>query len=86
MGYPSNEPDDGPPPGEELIDLIEKVEGIESDMRSLRSDRSEFYAVAKARGFDVKTIKRIVALRKRDAEDLAEEEALLESYKSILGM
>ena len=86
MAYPSNEPDDAPPAAEELLDLIEKIEGIEEEMRGLRGDRSEFYAMAKGRGYDTRIMKKIVALRKRDPSDLAEEESLLEIYKQALGM
>ena len=88
MAYPDNEPEaeDGPPAPEELLDLIEKIEGVEEEMRRMRGDRSEFYAVAKSRGYDTRTMKKLVALRKRDPKDLAEEEALLEAYKKSLGM
>ena len=41
---------------------------------------------AKARGYDTKVMKKIVALRKRDRDDIAEEEAILEMYKQALGM
>ena len=43
-------------------------------------------AEAKGRGYDTKVLRKIVALRKRDKDDVAEEEAILEVYKSALGM
>ena len=46
----------------------------------------EVYAEAKAQGYDVKTMRQIVRLRKMDADDRAEAEALLETYKNALGM
>lgn len=85
MAYPSNEPDDQPA-GEQLLDLVERIEAVEEDMRKLRADRSEVYAEAKALGFDTRVMKKIIALRKRDATDVAEEEALMETYKRALGM
>jgi len=85
MAYPSNEPDDLPA-GEQLLDMVERIEAIEEDMRKLRGDRSEVYAEAKSLGFDTRVMKKIIALRKRDASDVAEEEALMEVYKRALGM
>ena len=43
-------------------------------------------AEAKGRGYDTKVLRKIVAMRRRDREDLAEEEAVLELYKEALGM
>ena len=43
-------------------------------------------AEAKGRGYDTRVLRRIVAIRKRDADDLAEEEAMMELYKTALGM
>ena len=48
--------------------------------------QKELMAEAKARGYDTKVMRKIVALRKRDKDDVAEEEAILEMYKSALGM
>ncbi|PIE16446.1 MAG: hypothetical protein CSA68_02530 [Rhodobacterales bacterium] len=44
------------------------------------------FAEAKGRGYDIRVIRKLIALRKRDAQDLAEEEAVLEMYKEALGM
>ena len=47
---------------------------------------NEKLAEAKARGYDTKVMRKVIALRKRDADDIAEEEAVLEMYKEALGM
>ena len=89
MGYPSNEPDDfSEPPvaAEELLGYIERYESIEEEKRSLAGDQKEVMAEAKSRGYDVKVIKKLIALRRRDPEDVAEEEAIMEVYKSAIGM
>jgi uncharacterized protein (UPF0335 family) len=46
----------------------------------------EVMAEAKGRGYDVKILRKVIALRKRDKDDVAEEEAVLEMYKAALGM
>jgi uncharacterized protein (UPF0335 family) len=46
----------------------------------------EVMAEAKGRGYDVKILRKVIALRKRDKDDIAEEEAVLEMYKAALGM
>lgn len=70
----------------ELRQLIERVERIEEDERDARDQKKEVYAEAKGRGYDIKAMRQIVKLRKRDRDDIAEEEAILEMYRSALGM
>ena len=89
MGYPSNEPDDtGEPPvaAEELLGYIERYEDLDQRKRDLSGDQKEVMADAKARGYDTKVIKKLIALRRRDPDDVAEEEAIMEVYKSAIGM
>ncbi len=71
---------------DELRQIVERIERIEAEEADLKADKKEFYAEAKGRGYDTKVIRKIVALRKRDKDDLAEEEAVLEMYKAALGM
>ena len=71
---------------DELRSFIERIETVEEEMRGLRGDRSEIYAEAKGRGYDTRTIRKIVALRKKSADVRAEDEALEETYRSALGM
>ena len=72
--------------GEQLRQFIEQYEHLESAKKDIAEQQKEVMAEAKARGFDTKIIRKIVALRRRRADDLAEEEAILEMYKAALGM
>lgn len=70
----------------QLRSFVERVERLEEEKAALMADIREVYAEAKAHGFDTKTMRQIVRLRKMDSDDLAEQEALLDLYKSALGM
>src|SRR5579862_7229740 len=71
---------------DQLRSIVERVERLEEEQKSLAEDKRDVYAEAKANGFDTKTIRKVVKLRKMDAEKRAEEEALLETYMHALGM
>ena len=71
---------------EELRQFIEQIEGLEAEKKDLTEQIREIYAEAKARGYDAKAMRSIVSLRKRDKDDIAVQEALIELYKSALGM
>ena len=71
---------------EELKSFIERIEAGEAERQEAADRIKEIYAEAKGRGYDTKVVKKIVALRKRDSDDVSEEEAILEMYKSALGM
>lgn len=71
---------------DELRQFIERVERLEQERAELADQVKEFFAEAKGRGYDVKVLRKIIALRKRHADDIAEEEAVLEMYKEALGM
>ncbi len=70
----------------ELRSFIERVERLEAEKKDIAEQQKEVMAEAKARGYDTKVMRKIIALRKRDADDIAEEEAVLELYKEALGM
>lgn len=70
----------------ELRQFIERYESLESDKQAVAAEQKDLMAEAKGRGYDTKVMKKIIALRKRDADDIAEEEAVLEMYKAALGM
>lgn len=72
--------------GERLKSFIERVERLEEEKAELAEDIKEVYAEAKAVGFDVKTIRKIIRLRKMDTEKRREEDELLELYKAAIGM
>ena len=70
----------------ELRQFIERHERLESEKKDIADQQREVMAEAKGRGYDVKVIRKVIALRKRDKDDIAEEEAVLEAYKEALGM
>lgn len=70
----------------ELRRLIEGVERIEQERKELASDVKDLFAEAKGKGFDVKIMRKILALRKKTADERAEEDAILDVYLVALGM
>ena len=72
--------------GEELRQFIERYERLEAEKKDIADGQKEIMAEAKDRGYDTKVIRKVIALRKRDADDIAEEEAVLEMYKAALGL
>ena len=72
--------------GERLRAFVERVERLEEEKTALMEDIKEIYGEAKAVGFDVKTLRKIVSLRKMESEKRREEDELLELYKSAIGM
>lgn len=79
-------PEVGGVAGERLKSFIERIERLEEEKRALAEDIKEVYAEAKGTGFDVKTMRQIIKIRKMDKDDLDEQEALLETYLKALGM
>ena len=79
-------PDVGGIAGERLKSLIERIERLEEEKRVLGEDIKEVYAEAKGTGFDPKIMRQIIRIRKRDKDELDEEETLLDVYKRALGM
>ncbi len=72
--------------GAQLRSFIERIERLEEEKAALSADIREVYAEAKGIGFEPKTMRQIVRLRKLDSADRQEQEALLDIYKSALGM
>ncbi|WP_394177991.1 DUF2312 domain-containing protein [Yoonia maritima] len=72
--------------GEELRQFIERYERLEAEKKDIAEGQKEVMAEAKGRGYDTKVLRKIVAIRKRDANDLAEEEAVMDMYMSAMGM
>jgi uncharacterized protein (UPF0335 family) len=79
-------PDVGGIAGDRLRSFIERIERLEEERRVLSADIKEVYAEAKGNGFEPKIMRQIVRLRKKDKDELDEEESLLEVYKRALGM
>jgi uncharacterized protein (UPF0335 family) len=70
----------------ELRQFVERYERLESERRDLADQMKEVMAEARARGYDARVLKKLIALRKRDSAEVSEEEALLELYRQALGM
>ena len=72
--------------GEELRQFIERVERLEEEKKDISEQIKEVFAEMKGRGFDVKAVRAILKERKQDPDDIAEQEALIDLYRSALGM
>ena len=70
----------------ELRQFVERYERLEAERRDLADQMKEVMAEARARGYDAKVLRKLIALRKRDSAEISEEEAILELYKQALGM
>ena len=70
---------------ERLRSFVQRIERLEEDKAGLAQDLKEVYAEAKGEGFDVKVMRKLISLRKRDPQQRREEEELLELYLSAIG-
>ncbi|RWR28706.1 DUF2312 domain-containing protein [Sinirhodobacter populi] len=71
---------------DELRQFIEQYEHLEAEKKDIAEQQKEVMAEAKGRGYDTAAMRKIIAIRKRDKDDLAEEEAILDLYKAAMGM
>ena len=71
---------------DELRLLIERIERLEEEKKGIADDVKDVYAEAKGTGYDVKTMRSIIRLRKMERDARMEQEALLETYKAALGI
>ncbi len=71
---------------DQLKSYIERLERLEEEKKNIAEDIKEVFAEAKGNGFDTKTMKVILKLRKIEPDDLQEQEYLLDTYKRALGM
>ncbi len=70
----------------ELRSFIERLERLDEEKKALAEAQKEVMAEAKSRGYDTKVMRKLITLRKKDPQDVAEEEAILEVYRDALGM
>ena len=70
----------------ELRQFVERIERLDQEKADIAEQQKEVFAELKGRGYDVKVVRTVIRLRKRDKDDIAEEEAVLEMYKEALGM
>lgn len=73
-------------PGQRILAFVERIERLESERRDLAEDVKAVYGELKALGFDAKTIRRLVRLRRMDGEDIREQTELLRLYAAAIGM
>jgi uncharacterized protein (UPF0335 family) len=71
---------------DQLKAIIERIERLEEEKKTISDDIRDVYAEAKGNGFDAKVLRTIVRLRKQDANERAEQETILETYMQALGM
>lgn len=70
----------------ELRQFIERFERLDAEKKDIAEQQREVMAEAKGRGYDVKVLRKVIALRKKDPAEISEEEAVLDLYKEALGM
>jgi len=71
---------------EQLRSFIERIERLEEEKAALSADIREVFAEAKGNGFDVKTMRQLLKLRRMDRADIEEQEALLDVYRRAIGV
>lgn len=71
---------------DELRQFVERIEHLEAEKKEISDQVKEVMAELKGRGYDVKAVREILKIRKSDADDIAEQEAIVEMYKAALGM
>lgn len=77
---------DDPIQGDQLKSIVERIENVEKEKRDRADDIKEIYAEAKGNGYDVKVLRKLIARRRRDRNELAEEEAILDLYEQAVGI
>ena len=76
----------GPISADRLKSFVERIEKLDEERKAISDDMRDVYSEAKGVGYDVKTMRKVVSLRRMDAADREEQEALLDTYKHALGM
>lgn len=71
---------------EQLLQIVQRIEKLNKDMADIAADIKEIYHEAHSEGFDIKAIRKCVALRKKDKDELSEEDAILTLYRNALGL
>ena len=71
---------------DQLRSIVERIERLEEEKKAIADDIKDVYGEAKANGFDAKVLRKVVSLRKQDADERAEHEMVLDTYLHALGM
>lgn len=69
-----------------LRSIVDRIERLEEERKALASDIKDIYAEAKSAGFDVKVLRQLIRIRKQEANEVEEQETLLDVYRRALGM
>jgi uncharacterized protein (UPF0335 family) len=85
-GSGARQADVGGVAADQLRSIVERIERLEEEKKALSEDIKDVYSEAKGNGFDVKVLRKIISMRKRDRAELDEEETILELYLRALGM
>ncbi len=83
MPFPNNT--DDTIAGDQLKSIVERIERLEEERNTIGDDISDVYKEAKGNGYDTKVLKKVIAIRRRDANELAQEEAILDLYLQAVG-
>ena len=70
----------------QLKTIVERIERLEEEKKTIAADIKEVYAEAKGNGFDTKILRKVISLRKKEAADREEEQSMLDLYMAALGM
>jgi uncharacterized protein (UPF0335 family) len=70
----------------QLRALVERIERLEEEKKTISADIKEVYAEAKANGFDTKILRKVITLRKKDRNEREEEQSMIDLYLEALGM
>ena len=71
---------------DQLRSIIERIERLEEEKKTISDDIRDVYAESKGNGFDVKALRAVIRLRKQDPNERQEQETILETYMQALGM
>ena len=71
---------------EEIRSFVERIENLNIEKNEIIEQQKDVFAEAKSRGYDTRILRKVVSMRKRDPQDLSEEEAILEIYREALDL
>jgi uncharacterized protein (UPF0335 family) len=71
--------------GDQLKSIVQRIERLEEEKKTISDDIKEVYSEAKANGYDVKVLRKVISIRKRDLRERREEEAILDLYLQAVG-
>jgi uncharacterized protein (UPF0335 family) len=76
---------DDPVQGDQLKTIVQRIERLEEEKKTISDDIKEVYSEAKANGYDTKVLRKVIALRRRDLNERKEEESILDLYLQAVG-